>query len=247
MAVNTGKNHNVSRCILGARVTATTAAPLTEPPKVDIGLLTMSLKLSYFDLRGRAEVSRLVLHAAKKKFEDNIVPFSEWSKMKPTTPFGGLPVLEVNGKQYAQGMAVATYLARENGLYGSNNLEGLAIDQIHQLREDIVVEEIKLFKEKDPTKKAEKLKDMQETFYPKYLGYFNKLIAENKEKNKSSKFSVGTKFSLADIVIFEGSTGVSQTKPDLLDSYPDVKALRETVCQTDGIKQYLATRKKVEL
>ncbi|CAL1536990.1 unnamed protein product [Lymnaea stagnalis] len=206
----------------------------------------MSLKLSYFDLRGRAETSRLVLHAAKKKFHDNRVAFSDWGNLKPKTPFGSLPVLEVDGQQFAQGMALAAFLARENGLYGSSNLEGLAIDQIHVLREDLIVEEINLFKEKDATKKAELVKTMTETVYPRFLAYFNKLIEENKEKTKS-KFAVGTKLSLADIVIFEGTTSVSQTNPELVDKYPAVKALRSTVSEVEGIKQYLESRKKTDL
>ncbi|KAK0064241.1 glutathione S-transferase 7 [Biomphalaria pfeifferi] len=207
---------------------------------------TMSIKLSYFDLRGRAETSRLVLHAAKKSFVDNRIPFSEWSKVKPTTPFGSVPVLEVNGRQFAQGIALSTYLARENGLYGSSNLDSLAIDQIHLLREDIIIEEINIFKEKDAVKKAEMIKNMNEAVYPKYLGSLSRLIAENKADNKS-KFAVGTKFSLADIVIFESTTSLSQTNPDLLNKYPEVKAIREIVGQIDGIKQYLETRKKTDL
>ena len=33
----------------------------------------------------------------------------------PETPFGQTPTLEVNGKVYAQSLAIATYVARETG------------------------------------------------------------------------------------------------------------------------------------
>ncbi|XP_059150470.1 probable glutathione S-transferase 7 [Physella acuta] len=206
----------------------------------------MTLKLSYFDLRSRAETSRLVLHAAKKKFEDNRIPFSEWSKVKPTTPFGSLPVLEVDGQTYAQGIAIATYLAMENGLFGSNNLEALEINQLHLLREDLIVEEVKVFQVKDPEKKNELVDNMNKNVYPRFLNYFNKILLNNQEKNKTN-FTVGTKLSLADIIIFEGIQNVVQTNPQLLDNYPALKALRATVAEVDGIKQYLATRKQTDL
>ena len=40
------------------------------------------LKLTYFDGRGRAEISRLVLAAAKRKFEDNRIGFEDWPALK---------------------------------------------------------------------------------------------------------------------------------------------------------------------
>jgi glutathione S-transferase len=64
------------------------------------------------------------------------VPFAEF---KPTTPFGQLPVLEVNGKKLAQSRAVERYVAREYGLFGATVVEGALIDmtaeQVRDLQE----------------------------------------------------------------------------------------------------------------
>merc|ERR1719422_1475289 len=97
------------------------------------------LKISYFNFTGRAEISRLVCAAAGRDFEDHRYKEGEWAESaRDKTPFGQCPVLTVDGKQYGQSLAICTYLARECGLYGSSNLDGLEIDQYMQLLGDLI-------------------------------------------------------------------------------------------------------------
>jgi hypothetical protein len=44
-------------------------------------------KLSYFDIRGLGEMSRMVLHYAGEKFEDHRVTPDEWPNYKSSTTF----------------------------------------------------------------------------------------------------------------------------------------------------------------
>merc|ERR1712180_123107 len=58
-----------------------------------------NIKLTYFDLRARAEPCRLLLAYGGLKYEDERIPppwdpASTWSTVKPTTPFGQLPLLQ---------------------------------------------------------------------------------------------------------------------------------------------------------
>jgi hypothetical protein len=46
------------------------------------------------------------------------------------TPFGKLPVLEIDGKQVHQSIAICRYLGKKFGLNGSNDCEALEIDMI---------------------------------------------------------------------------------------------------------------------
>ena len=41
-------------------------------------------KLTYFDIRGRAEMTRMAFAAADVKFEDCRVKFEDWPAMKPS-------------------------------------------------------------------------------------------------------------------------------------------------------------------
>jgi hypothetical protein len=47
---------------------------------------------------------------------------------------------------------------------------------------------------------------------------------------------------LADIVIFEGTTTLSQNQPDILKKYPKINKIRAAVAAAPGIKEYLAKR-----
>merc|ERR1712210_381795 len=59
------------------------------------------VKLVYFDLEGRGELIRLLLHAGNIDFEDFRFGFGDWPKHKPTTPFGSVPVLFWDGEEMA--------------------------------------------------------------------------------------------------------------------------------------------------
>ncbi|XP_005104780.1 probable glutathione S-transferase 7 [Aplysia californica] len=196
-------------------------------------------KLYFFDARARGEISRLVLAAGGKPWEDvRVAGGEEWQKKtKPTTPFGTVPVLDIGGKQYGQSLAIASYLAKQYGLYGSSPLEELVIDEVQQLREDLFRNEAAHFNEKDEKVKAEKAKVLKEETYPRYLGYFTKILKDN-----GNVFVVGKKVSLADLVILESTTTLIQNVPGLLDKYPELKAHRERTSQVPGVKEYLAKR-----
>ena len=42
------------------------------------------IKLTYFNLRGRAEPSRLILAQAGIEYEDNRIEQADWPKLKPS-------------------------------------------------------------------------------------------------------------------------------------------------------------------
>jgi len=199
------------------------------------------MKMTYFDGRGRGEILRLILAKGGKKYDDNRITFEQWPGLKKETPFGGLPMLEFNGKKFGQGLALALFLARENGLYGANNMENLMIDQILMCREDILVPEAKVKFCKDDAERAELLKGVCADVYPKFFGFFNTVIKENPAK---SGFAVGKKISLADLIIFDVTQWISDMKPEVMAPYPELKALLAKVAGTAGIKEYLAARKQ---
>jgi len=201
-----------------------------------------ALKMTYFDGRGRGEILRLIMAKGGVKHDDVRLTFEQWPEFKGKTPFGGMPVLEINGKMYGQGLALAIFLARENKLYGSNNLENLMIDQILMCREDVLVPEAKIKFEKDADKQAELIKEMVANTYPKFFGFFDTVIKDNTSK---SGWTVGKKISMADLVIYDVTEWIFAMKQEEMTSaYPNIAALRAKVANTSGIKEYLANRKE---
>ena len=53
-------------------------------------------KLTYFDLKGRAEPIRMLFELANQPYEDCRVPFDKWAELKPQFPFHQLPILEIS-------------------------------------------------------------------------------------------------------------------------------------------------------
>ena len=71
-------------------------------------------KLYYFDLKGRAEIIRLLFAAAEKKYEDIRYPKEKWPEYKPKAPFGQCPFLEViegsNTLVLSQSIAISNFI-----------------------------------------------------------------------------------------------------------------------------------------
>jgi glutathione S-transferase len=74
-------------------------------------------QLTYFDMRGRAEAIRLFLHASSIDFEDERVTTDEgWTALKPTLPFGSLPIYQSKHHRLCESHAILRHLGREVGM-----------------------------------------------------------------------------------------------------------------------------------
>ncbi|KAI8798287.1 glutathione S-transferase 7 [Biomphalaria glabrata] len=200
-----------------------------------------NIKILYFDARGRGEISRLVLAAAGQKFEDVRFTRETWPAEKPNTPFGQLPVLEIDGKRYAQSVAISTYLAREFGFYGKTNLDGLQIDQVIQLGVDFWNAATKYFMESDAKKKEELLKNLKDVETPKYLTFFEKLLKDNK-----TGYFVGSGLTLADLFVYDLMYFLKKQNMLPSQGFPGLQELYNKVVSNNNIKAYLAQRKETE-
>ena len=96
------------------------------------------LKLTYFDFHGgRGEPARLALSMAGIPFEDDRVSPSDWERRKPDTPFGALPVLEVDGQTLAQSNAINRYVGKLADLYPTDAWQAALRDEVMGAVEDI--------------------------------------------------------------------------------------------------------------
>merc|ERR1719379_3376492 len=79
------------------------------------------IKLTYFDIEGVAEQCRLAFLLAGIPFQDERIKFQEWKDLKPKTPYGKLPLLQIGDdiKPKTQSQAILRYAA---SLDSTNNL-----------------------------------------------------------------------------------------------------------------------------
>ena len=137
------------------------------------------IKLTYFNLRGRAESARLMLAYKGIDYEDNRITKEQWATVKPNTPFGGLPILEYNGLELAQSMTIARFLARELNLAGKSRFEEAQVDMVVDCIVDLVNAFVKVFKETDEAKKAELAEKLQKEIGPTAMGQLEAILLKN--------------------------------------------------------------------
>jgi len=116
-------------------------------------------KLRYFNLRGRAELPRLLFHYAGQEFEDCTFPLEDWPTLKQSMPFKQVPVLEVDGQSLSQSNAIARYLASKFKLNGQTDLEtalsNMYVDHIEDLMSGMRPMIMVILHEKDDAKLKE--------------------------------------------------------------------------------------------
>ena len=113
-------------------------------------------KLTYFDsAASRGEECRLALHIAGVDFEDVRIKREDWPAMKPRTPYGGMPILELPGKPpLAQVNAILTLIGRRHGLHPSDDFEAARHEAMMHHVEDLRALMSPSLRMKEPEKQA---------------------------------------------------------------------------------------------
>ncbi|XP_067933706.1 glutathione S-transferase 1-like isoform X3 [Watersipora subatra] len=192
------------------------------------------MKLTYFDIKGRAEVVRLLFKLAGRDFIDCRLTMEEWAAFKPSTPKGQLPVLEVDGKMICESNTITRYVARELNLYGSSNWEAAVIDMIGDSCSGVFEHATKSYHAKTEEEKAEAIKKLTSS-----LESTDKLIAQLKK----GKFVLGAEASLGDTSLYAMTELLQEHMKDLkLDGYPTISELVKNFTEIPAVADWLKTR-----
>lgn len=194
-------------------------------------------KVTYFELTGLGEPIRLLLSYGGLEFEDNRIPKDQWPAVKPSTPFGKMPLLEHNGKVAHQSLAICRYLAKQVKLVGRNDWEDLEIDAAADTIMDIIFKiAIHYFEDNEEIKLAQAGPLFNETV----PFYFGKLDAQVKKNNG---YLVGGRLTWADLFLVPMVDYVCYlTKKDLISDYPNLQVVRENVLKIPSIKLWMDKR-----
>ena len=210
----------------------------------------MKITLYYFKIPfWRAEVTRLSLFIADIPFDDHRIEGDEYDKFKKTgilpngkiAPFKQLPVLEVDGKIFAQTGAIARYCGKLSGLYPKDDdYKSALIDQIIEAAQDINFLVTLSGRDKDPEKKKVARDILATRHLPKWFQYLENL---NKQ-NEQSIYFVGKDITIADLAIWRLlgwlTSGLLDGVPTkILDIYPNLIKLRKEIYKNPKVIKWM--------
>ena len=201
-------------------------------------------KLIYFNIKGRAEVTRFIFAQAGVKYEDKRIPKEEWPALKPSTPTGSLPVLEVDGKQLTGSWVINRFLAERFDLAGSNDIENAEIAGIIDVLGDFMLRLMGVHFEKDEERKAQLKKKLVEEDIPKYWGILEGMCKKN---NSDQGWIYGNKPTYADLNIYVALEFIQKGAPlTFLENFPAVSKLKTAVESLPNIAEWLKNRPDTE-
>lgn len=205
----------------------------------------VQFRLTYFNVRGRGEIDRLVFAAAGVDYEDKRVEFPEWPALKTSgfAPFGQLPVLEVlEGDKVvlkiSQSYAIAWYIAQKYDLAGKTLDDQARVLQIVLDLEDLQIPLRTFFFEKDEAKKEELKTKYNKEQLPVFLANLEKLLVSN---HGGDGFFVGEQLTVADVA-FLAVIDLLKSASDTIKEYPKLSALSDRLEQHSKLAAYRANR-----
>ena len=209
------------------------------------------LELTYFNGRGLAETSRIVLALAGQPYKDTryplkVIDFSKYSferhefdEDKKAGRFvkslGKVPFLRTGGKVICQSKAIERYLARRFGMMGATEEEAAQIDAFCEHIRDIKTTYQAPRKMKEGMQKTESLQKFFQETLPDHL----KAIEESLD---GSRYVVGDRISLADVTLF-GLVEFFDNKEGILEAMPPrLAAQYQLIANNLKIKTWVAAR-----
>lgn len=135
-------------------------------------------RLTYFDApMSRGEECRLALHVAGVDFEDKRIKRDEWKVLKPTTPFGSLPLLEMPGKPaLAQSNAILVFVGRAHGLHPKDDFEAARHEAVMAHVEDLRANVVPTMRMEDADQKKRAREELAATYIPSWGANVEKQI-----------------------------------------------------------------------
>ena len=216
------------------------------------------MKLTYFNIRGLAETSRILLAITEIPYEDfryplNIIDLKSFNMEKKEfdedkknnkllNSLNKAPFLEVDNVIIPQSKAIERYIATLGNMMGDSPIEYARIDSICECIRDF----------KDAYQKVRRSEDRESAMttwftetLPERLALLNNILG--KENNS---FSVGDRLSLADVVIFCFITQFFDDKERAMNATVGISVVRsiiDNVSKHEKVVEWLSVRPETQM
>jgi glutathione S-transferase len=210
------------------------------------------MKLTYFNVRGLAETSRILLAIGKEEYEDfryplNVIDMTtfkmekvEFDKDKAdgklVKSLNKVPFLEVDGAVIPQSKTIERFLGKRFNMMGETDLDSAMIDSLCECVRDFK----DLYqKVRSAEKKDEAMTEWFTVTLVEKLKLLEVLLGE------TSGFSVSDKLSLSDVVLFAFITQFFDNKEASLNATlvaPKLRAVIDKVGELPEVVEWLDKR-----
>eukprot|EP01055_Gregarina_sp_Pseudo9_P004591 Gregarina_sp_Pseudo_9__4590@NODE_476_length_2748_cov_3140_672204_g450_i0_p2_GENE_NODE_476_length_2748_cov_3140_672204_g450_i0NODE_476_length_2748_cov_3140_672204_g450_i0_p2_ORF_typecomplete_len207_score43_50GST_N/PF02798_20/7_9e14GST_N_3/PF13417_6/2_4e07GST_C_3/PF14497_6/0_00039GST_C/PF00043_25/0_0022GST_N_4/PF17172_4/0_0082GST_C_2/PF13410_6/1e04GST_C_2/PF13410_6/0_23_NODE_476_length_2748_cov_3140_672204_g450_i019962616 len=198
--------------------------------------------LTYFDSQGRGEPIRLAFFAGGIDFEDKRVSWEEFMKeVKPTSPNGQLPMLELEGKKYVESLAILQYVCALSGNAPKTPEETLVCQMIMDRLEQAYAYIVPIAMAQSDEEKA-KLRAVAIPKVKEILSSADGMVKAH--QGVSGHILKGRNFSAPDLNIFCAMSTFEKRMlgldlGDLPKEYPNLWAIKEAVwADNQRIREY---------
>jgi glutathione S-transferase len=196
-------------------------------------------KLMYFDAPvSRGEECRLALHIAGVEFDDVRVKPADWPSVKPTTPYGSMPVFEVPGHPpLAHSNAILALIGRQHGLHPKDNFEAARHEGMMAF-----VEELRHHVSPTLRMSGEEKQKAREALAATYLPQWGAIV----EKNLGDgPFFAGKQLNVVDLKLHMAVKWFIGGKVDFIpatifDGFPKLMRVYEAVRDDERVKSWYA-------
>jgi prostaglandin-H2 D-isomerase / glutathione transferase len=200
----------------------------------------MKPKLTYFDAPvSRGEECRLALHVAGVDFEDVRINRADWPAMKPTTPFGSLPTLEMPGQPVlGQSNAILVLIGRRYGLHPKDDFEAARHEAMMSHVEDLRATVAPTLRIQDEAEKKKVRTELVAGFLPTWGANAEKHIGDG-------PFLAGATLHVADLKLYMAVHWFAGGKVDyvpatIFANFKKLVRLHDAVRDHAGVKSWYA-------
>ena len=182
----------------------------------------------------------MALTIAGVPFVDERVQYKDWLALKPATLLGGLPILEVDGRQITQSNAINRWAGRLAGLYPEDAWQAAECDEICDIVEHLSTDMGPSFALKGDEQKRERER-LVEGPIPRYLKALDRRLAE-----RGGEWFAGGRLTIADLKVtdvarFLSSGRLDHIPKDIVErSAPGLVKHRERVLAEPQVRAYYA-------
>ena len=194
--------------------------------------------LTYFAVRGRAEVVRVMLEDLGVEYDERRITVDEWPTVKPTLMFLQLPTYREGDVFIDQSHAIYRHLARKHNLYGDNEYERIRCDTVEEAFVD-AQNNIGAFCWRQDFAQARAA--YEGTQLPALMDKLQKLFDLNRS---DSGWWVGERLSYVDYLAWHFLEYVRALSPANLDRCARLKAAKLKLESRPGIAAYLKSERR---